>query len=133
MGAWDVGSFSNDDAMDWVADLSNDPSLDLVCSALSKITSADNLETEGPECWIALAAAEVVAAALGKPIDNFPEELSAWTQENASSLGYNRKSALDAVKLIKNSSEQFKALYREPTDFSKWIAMLDGLIARLSV
>ena len=75
MGAWDVGSFSNDDAIDWVADLSSDPSVDLVSTALSKFTSADNLETEGPECSIALAPAEVVAPALGKPIDYFPEEL----------------------------------------------------------
>jgi pyruvate carboxylase len=132
MGAWDVGPFANDDALDWVAELSSRKSVDLVGSALSKVslTSASDY-LEASECSIALAAAEVVAAALGKPVDGFPEELAAWTKQNAETLSKQSRPALEAIERIKRSSE-LKELWEESADFQKWMLTINSLTKRLS-
>ena len=62
-GAWDSGSFGNDDAMDWVGDCVRSTGTKYVASTLEKATKTDFLES--PDCSSAIAAAEVVGAARG--------------------------------------------------------------------
>lgn len=63
MGAWGVQAFENDDAMDFAADLVDADSLDVVATSFEAIVPGEYLEA--PDCCIALAAAEVVAALRG--------------------------------------------------------------------
>lgn len=69
MSAWGPGSFDNDIASDWAADLADGGGLEMVRESLeaAALCPADEyLESdEGSE---ALAAAEVVAAAGGRPV-----------------------------------------------------------------
>ena len=62
MGAWGHGSFSNDAALDWLAELrGGDP--DLFGEALDRIVAAeDDVYLDVDDCSAALAAAEIVAA-----------------------------------------------------------------------
>ncbi len=69
MGAWGAGSFDNDSASEWAADLADGGDLAMVRDTLAtaaRCPADEYLESdEGAE---ALAAAEVVAAALGRPV-----------------------------------------------------------------
>ncbi|MCW3010141.1 MAG: hypothetical protein JWO90_545 [Solirubrobacterales bacterium] len=69
MGAWGAGSFENDIASDWAADLADGGDLEMVRATLetaARCPPDEYLESdEGAE---ALAAAEVVAAAMGRPV-----------------------------------------------------------------
>jgi len=63
MGAWGIGSFDNDDAVDWAYELGESQGTELLVATLEAIGPEDHLEA--PDCSIALAAAEVVAALSG--------------------------------------------------------------------
>lgn len=75
-GAWGDGSFDNDDAMDWVGECIQAASPGLVKSAFDRVLGPDVVEA--PDASAAIAAAEVVAAALGKPSPSLPANLKAW-------------------------------------------------------
>ena len=75
-GAWGDGSFENDDAMDWVNDCVHATSAAVVKAALDSVLAADVVEA--PDASAAIAAAEVVAASLGKPSPAIPANLNAW-------------------------------------------------------
>ena len=72
----DSGSFENDDAMDWVNDCVQAASAGVVKAALDRVLDADVVEV--PDASAAIAAAEVVAASLGKPSPAIPANLKAW-------------------------------------------------------
>lgn len=75
-GAWGEGSFENDDALDWVAQCIAARDASAVKAALeAPLTSAYIEASDGA---IAVAAAEVVAAARGKPAKSLPKDLRAW-------------------------------------------------------
>lgn len=74
MGAWGLGPFENDGALDWLALLRNGE-IDAVGSAFSSVTTApDYLEAD--EGQNALAAAEILAAAHGRPAEGLPQEVA---------------------------------------------------------
>ncbi len=65
MGANGAKNFENDDASDWVYDLTESDGPELLTEAFAIVEKLDF--ADAPDCCIALAAAEVVAAAKGKP------------------------------------------------------------------
>lgn len=69
MGAWGAGSFENDIASDWAADLADGGDLAMVRDTLTTAATCPRDEyLEADEAAEALAAAEVVAAAAGRPV-----------------------------------------------------------------
>ena len=66
MGAWGFGSFDNDDAADFLADATESGDLSLVRGALDNVLTSTEY-VEAPDASQAIAAAEIVAAALGRP------------------------------------------------------------------
>ena len=75
-GAWGEGSFENDDALDWATECSDSKDTAPVARALNAVLKSEYIEA--PEASAAIAAAEVVAAAIGKPSANIPSELRGW-------------------------------------------------------
>ncbi|MCA3697127.1 DUF4259 domain-containing protein, partial [Aquidulcibacter sp.] len=49
MGAWGTGYFENDDAMDWLNDLSSNPGWQMVSAAFEEVKSAQGDYLEAPE------------------------------------------------------------------------------------
>ena len=64
-GAWGEGSFENDDALDWVGQCIKAGTTAPVSAALAAVL--DGRYVQAPDGSEAVAAAEVVAAAMGKP------------------------------------------------------------------
>lgn len=79
MGAWGIGSFDNDSAMDWVIDLEKSSDTALLREVLGP-WERDSDYLNGGDGDMGLAAAEVVAAWLGRPALELPEEVALWVE-----------------------------------------------------
>src|ERR1041385_5873668 len=101
MGAWGPGSFENDWALDWAGDLCEADDDSLIASTLAKVVShggtkrspaslldrlrGKRVRVDYLEAGLsshALAAAEVIAARLGKPAERLPDSLGEWLEEH---------------------------------------------------
>jgi len=130
MGAWGIGHFDNDDAGDWVWELEEAKSLAPVTSAFDEVDASTDYLDAGIAC-IGLAAAETVAATLGKPAADLPEsvaEVIASLQAAADATLVSRARA--AVEKIAKESE-LRELWEETDDFGKWQSKVADLLERL--
>src|SRR5580704_17883109 len=76
MPGWGTGSFENEDAQNFLRQLSS-IGIDDLRSILAH--AADNNDyLEAPDSSVAIAAAEVVATAKGKPPQTVPREIAEW-------------------------------------------------------
>ena len=130
MGTWGAGPFDNDDAGDWVYELEGADDLALVRDALEEAVEAHGY-LDQRDGAIAAAAAEVVAAAAGRPNSSLPEEVQAWLdtvspKPTASDLDLARR-ALQRVCADKSElAEHWTRAGRED-----WQAHVNDLLARL--
>ena len=130
MGAWGPGSFGNDDAMDWLADLVDGGGMDVVESAFHGVADAEYLEA--PEASSAVAAAEVVAALACRPPAELPDEAAEWVAAHGRPPGDRLvRQARAAVQRVRTDSE-LKDLWEEEGDApNAWHAAVDDLLRRL--
>ena len=132
MGAWDIGSFDNDGASDWLCGLEKSSDTSLISSALRAVTDIGDEYLEAPDCCNALAAAEIVSALRGHPLANLPDEAKQWVDAHrgldTSSLV---PTALSAIQRIRTNSE-LKELWDEVDETTKWLVTVDDLTSRLS-
>lgn len=86
---------------------------------------------EADQAAEALAAAEVVAAALGHSAAGLPGEATDWVQAHAGEIDPALVPlAVDAVTRIRTNSET-QALWEESDSGAEWHAVVDNLLARL--
>lgn len=128
MGTWGAGAFENDDALDWLGDLSAGEGWAPVSDALEQI---DLGEPPAPSCTRALAAAELVAAARGHPTKDFPESAAQWLATAGTPPSPELVAqAAAAVAAIRRTSE-LRELFKEAGDLRAWSAEMRRLDARL--
>lgn len=132
MGTWGPDSFENDDAADWFAQFCDDPGEQMISDALAKVTETSaNDYLEAPECSVAIAAAEVIAALKGFPSPKLPDEarecLSGLEIKSDSDLV---SSALKALRRVTTDSE-LKELWDEAENPDEWYAAVGNLEERL--
>ena len=131
MGAWGHDSFENDDAGDWRYELIESADMSTITEALNAVTDNAISYLEAPDCAIAIAAAEVVAALHGASSANLPADVAAWVDgkqqpDNATTLN-----ATKAISAILSKSE-LKELWEESEqDYPEWTAVMNDLIARI--
>jgi hypothetical protein len=131
MGAWDIGSFDNDDALDWVARLDRVRDTSVLRETLSSIVQATGyLET--PQCCDALAAAEVVAALHGRPLSKLPQEVPAFVARiSAPPSSELLQMAAEAAGRIKAKSE-LQELWDDSMVAKQWHDDVSSLLERLT-
>lgn len=78
----------------------------------------------------AIAAAELVAAALGRPSPRLDPALREWAARHAADAGRVRDRAIEAVALTRDGSE-LSELWAEADEQDEWLATLSDLDARL--
>lgn len=137
MGAWSEDNFGNDDAGDWMWDLEKSKGLDtLLASIQSVLSETDYLES--PVCSEALAASEIIAAAVTGDKSSIPEEAINWLNKKQGFIFGSKpnierahaKQALEAVKKITLNSE-LQELWEEGGENKAWRAVQNTLIAKL--
>jgi hypothetical protein len=129
MGAWEAGAFENDTAMDWVADLER-VGAQAVRTALS--VAADGF-LEAPEGEEAVAAAEVVASALGELGPNLPQDVRRWIAANAGQLSAEDVTlARGAMKRVVSEDSELKELWIDDAGDDDWPKAMEDLQRRLA-
>lgn len=118
MGAWGPGSFENEIASDWAADLADGGDLAMVRDTLTTAATCPPDEClESDEGAKALAAAEVVAAAMGRPAKAVPMGTSgphaiAWGKGHAAAGKADFVDlALEAVDRVDASGSELAELW----------------------
>ena len=132
-GAWDTGPFANDDALDWVWELSESNDLSVIETTLKSAANSSGY-LEAPTASMAIAAAEVVAALRGNPRPELPDEVSEWVQAHSVAVGEDllklaRKSIENTKK--KESSELAQLWMDSEQLMDAWLKDLDDLLKRL--
>jgi hypothetical protein len=128
MGAWGTGSFENDDAKNWLAELGL-----IVPDDLTQILvrAADNPGyLEAPASRIVVAVAEVVAALNGSPAQEVSPEIVKWTTNRQASTPELLALTLRALERVRKNSE-LKDLWLEADGLNDWIAAIQDLQTRV--
>ena len=125
MGAWGAGGFENDTALDFVATIASvDDLAAAFASKPGKKIDADTAST-------IIAAAECVAAMLGRPADDIPEglavRLSGFGKPQAALLEKTR----NQVSMVISHSE-LSVLWAEADNADQFNLAMTGLIDRLN-
>lgn len=130
MGAWSEGNFDNDDASDWMWELESADDVSVLEEAFAAINqSPEHLET--PDCSVAVAAAEVVAALREHPSSKLPDEAHAYVARVGKPPSRALvAAALAALKRIKTKSE-LQELWDKTPNRAKWHAAIEELEGRL--
>jgi len=133
MGAWGAGNFENDSALDWVWDLKKSKKLRLLKITISNVLKSKEYIDTDLGCT-GLAAAEVIAALNGKPLDVLPQNVIDWVQKQRKKpddqlIGQAR---LAVERIQTEDISELKLLWEEgdepPND---WYAVIDDLLKRL--
>jgi hypothetical protein len=131
MGAWGHKSFENDDALDWLGDLKDSDEATIVRTTLEAVTDAkDDVDTN--DACAALAAAEIVAAALGRGDDRLDEDALEWVGQRRSVFepADGALAARAVARVLAKSSLQ--ELWSEGGGGNDWRADVQELLRRLS-
>jgi hypothetical protein len=130
MGAWGVGSFENDAAVDWVYELEASEDLAVIERAL-EAASESRAYVDAEVSAEAVGAAEVVAALLGRPDPGLPESIQAWVKSHSIRPDPNLiRLAIEAVESVAAASEE-KDLWDETEHFDSWRTRMEDLKRRL--
>lgn len=150
MGAWGTGIFENDEAMDWLAGweeaaegegTADEPGrIAFVIGALAVVVEYKGyLDIDAGEC--ALAAAEVVAAAGGKPGASLTgsepplKALAAWAKGPGAKILNQpevRTLAVEAIDRSLAEESELAELWTESDEAEAWRAGVTDLRKRLS-
>src|SRR6202048_3411399 len=128
MGAWGMGAFENDDAMDWIAGFCESPGDEELRATLCAAADAKGY-LESPESSNALAAAEVVAALKGVPTANaivVEDFLPVIARSGITVTAELTALALRAIDRVATDSE-LKELWDEVDDAPAWRAEVAAL------
>lgn len=137
MGTWDPSVFGNDEAADWGGELAENGSVKAVEQLLSTIAGYPLTEyLEGGTGASALAAAEVVAAALGRPTVETPynKEVLDWAARHPE-LADLQQLAQRAAERVRTPESELIELWDEDgvdvRDREEWQNSIADLVTRL--
>ena len=134
MGTWGVGSFSNDNAADWIWELEEADDLSVVEAAIARVLDAGDELVESPEAEEAIAAAEVLARLKGMPDDpeDSSEEVDQWIASHpiAPPAALIEK-AIQALQRIMRDPSELLECWQDSDDLAGWTAAMNDLEKRL--
>lgn len=129
-GAWGEGSFENDDALDWVAECVQSEGPSAVAITLKNALKPGMIDAG--DGAMAIAAAEVVAAALRRPSADLPAELRIWIARQPSAqlaaLAPIARKVIDRIRSAQTS--ELKQLW-SGDGAAKWSKKISELQTRL--
>ena len=130
MGAWGTAAFDNDDASDWVYDLEK-RGIAAIESALTDAEGSGPLEM--PTDVNAIAAGEVIAAALGRSATGLREDILSLTRvlRDHVTSDHAERARIVAERILADS--EVADLWAETDENEEWRATVDDMISRLAV
>ncbi len=128
MSAWGSRSFENEDAANWLAQLSTITPDDL--TRIFTQAADDPTYLEAPAASVAVAAAELIAALNGSPAEVVPPEIARWMPDRQSPAPELKALALRALDRVRKNSE-LKDLWLEADGLNEWTAAIQDLQTRV--
>ncbi len=125
MGAWGVQFNENDGALDFLGDVEDSRDWVVVGERLTDYVD-DGGYDDADE---ALAACELVAAAIGRPSPLLDADLARWAAEHAKQAAATLPVARQAAQLVRTS--ELNELWSEADEYAAWQASVEELIGRL--
>ena len=122
MGAWGYGSFDNDDASDFLADVTQGGDASLLREAIDNVVTSTEY-VEAPDACQALVAAEVIAAALGRSTAAAERQdgLHHWLVRVRPQVDESLVAAAsDALARILAPNSELRELWEASDDFFEW-------------
>ncbi|KRG58713.1 hypothetical protein ABB25_06030 [Stenotrophomonas koreensis] len=135
MGAWGNGSFDNDDAADFLSDVTDSSDLTLVREIFAAVLGADKY-LEAPDASQAIAAAEIVAAVVGRPTSaaQEEEELSEWIARTKPTADPGLVTqAVQVLDRIVGDNSELRELWEETDELSDWEETVAAVRSKLQV
>jgi hypothetical protein len=133
MGAWGTGSFDNDDAGDFIQDIVGGGDLSLIHEVVDNVLTSTEY-VEGPDASQVIAAAEVLAAALGRATRAAQGDaaLMRWLARLRPSVetGLVARTAAALSRILASNSE-LRELWEDSDDFAEWRASVEELKSQL--
>ena len=131
MGAWGIGNFDNDTALDWVMELEGEKDLTLVKQTLDAI---DEEYVDASEAEEALVAIETIARLKGNfgEENSYAEELDNWVKAHPMDIdNILIDKAKKVLRLIFSEKSELYELWEETDEFEAWKNEIVGLKERL--
>lgn len=127
---WDVSSFGNEQAQNWLTSLSDEDSTDVVELTLAKVYKSD-IFIDGQDAERGIAAAELVAASHKRPTDLLPMEAAFWikTESYLASRTTVKLAKKVVDKVFKNS--ELRDLWDGTDAAIEWQRAVKDLMQRL--
>lgn len=135
MGAWGVGSFDNDDAADFLADVTESGDLSLVREVLDNVLTSTEY-VEAPDASQAIVAAEILAFALGRPTAAAEQQdaLGPWiTRTRPTVEPQLARNGEDALARILAPNSELRELWEESEEFPDWQSAVIELQKQLQI
>jgi len=130
VGAWGAGPFDNDDALDWLREFEAE-GIQAAGAAIADVLALEGEYLEAPSASRAIAAAEAVAAASGRPAARLPSELARWLENHETFQSPElHQNALVAIKRVMVESE-LRDLWADSDKLDTWESTLKDLLGRL--
>ncbi|WP_022693040.1 DUF4259 domain-containing protein [Ponticaulis koreensis] len=127
MGAWGVGSFENDGALDYLASV-EELGTSLIAGSLGQPFVEHDLEMD--DAIEVLVAAEIVAAIATGKLDRLPEGADTFLKSLGDLSGL-KAQAHAAVTIVRDSSE-LSEVWAETDHHQQWLDDVNVLLSRLS-
>ena len=136
MGTWSAEVFGNDEACDWLGQLEQTEDFALVAETLDEVLAAGDEYLEIDVAHPALAAAEVVAQALGRPgkAEGVADRIGEWLEldcQQALPPDLAEKAQAAIARVLRPPCEALEG-WADPADLSEWRANVKELQARLA-
>lgn len=139
MGAWDTGTFDNDDALGWLDRLLEAGDDGPVIDALAAVVDAPpGAYLDVDICAEALATAETVAALGGHPGEDVPEALRDWVGLQPQPivdelLDKHAARALAAIECVTDADRsEIAGLWSASSEHEQWRSGIEDLRTRLA-
>lgn len=131
-GAWGVGPFENDDALDFALQLQEYDSYQAIWLPFGEIIRSDSYidATIGAQ---AIAAAGVVAALRGKPRPTLPEDLAKWVESKnwSGDVKLVGTAEMCLKKVLDPARSELAQLWQDSDQYEAWRAAGEELLKDL--
>lgn len=134
MDAWDTTAFANDSASDWLSELVESGSIEMVDEAIDAVLGGGGDGLEASVAEEGVAAAEVTAWLYGRPGKSAEDTdaLETWIDEQELDEDEGRlKRARKLVDRVFNDPCELKDVWEESGEFEDWRKSLTQLKDRL--
>jgi len=135
LGAWGVGTFENDTACDYAAEVADGKDLSRIEATLDAVLAAGATHLEAPDAEEALAAADIIARLGGRfgQRDAYTATIDEWiTRIKLQPSKQLVEKARGSIARIMKEPSEIVDLWRDSDEFEMWKSSVEDLTARLS-